>query len=248
MKKDYSFKKIKEVVFSRSRQNKERKLYNKVLRWLSIPFTKLFLYTPISANQMTLIAVLLTMGSAIPFAFGGLKYGLIGVLLLYLGELGDYVDGPIARCKGQTSRLPCHFLTHFYHQGALSLIFIGLGLGVFRFTGNLIFVYAGFLGGFFHLFTVYVFELRMALLLEYEYRKFKKVHDGSKIFIKNKLQRLGLQIFVFPVAHVRSIILICFLFGVVDWLVLFYGVFLSLRAILFFARSYFGLKRLDKKE
>lgn len=250
-----SFKSIKEAVFSRSLKQKEKGIYKMSLRWLSIPFVKILAYTPITANQVTILAVLSLVLSAIPFALGGFWYGLLGVFLLYLGELWDYVDGPIARIKKMSSRLPCHLLTHFYHQGSLSLIFIGLGLGVFRLTGDSIYVYAGFLGSFFHLFTVYVLELKMALLLEYEYDHFKEVHDGSKAFVssKSKLQNLLFKMFVFPVARMREIIFISILFGlfnlpVLNWLVLFYGIFLPVRGVLFFAYTYWNFKKFEEKK
>ena len=84
----------------------------------------------------------------------------------------------------------------------------------------------------------------LTVLISADFLKFKKVHDGSKIFVQNKLQEFILKLFVFPVEHIRAIILVCVLFGVIDWLVLFYGVFLLVRAILFFGRSYIGLKKI----
>jgi len=250
MKKDYSLKNIKRLVFSKAKKNGEtldKHPYIWLLRWISIPFVKLLLYTPITANQITLIGVLFVVFSVIPFSEGSLIYGFVGVLFLFLGQFGDALDGPVARCKKQLSELPCHYLTHFYHQGAVSFIFVGIGLGVFRNTSALIYLYAGFMAGFFHLLTVYIFELRTALLLEYDHNKFKKVHDGSKIFIQSKFQRFVLNIFVFPVIHIKGIILLSYLFGVVDWLILFFGLFLPLRALLFFYNNYWNLKKFEVK-
>tara|TARA_Y100000310_G_C20618158_1_gene781796 strand:- start:966 stop:1598 length:633 start_codon:yes stop_codon:yes gene_type:complete len=202
--------------------------------------------------MVSFVGAMFNVLSFIPFALGEFYWGIFGVLMLYLAELSDYVDGPIARVKKQFSTLPAHFLTHFYHQGSLSLIFIGLALGIFKNTHQIIYLYLGFAASFFHLFTMYILEMRKSLLLEYEYEQFKDAHDGSSVFVENKKQRFILKVFVFPMVHLRSIILIAFLATLIHpnpikWIVLFYGLFMPFRAILFYGNSYFNLKKTENK-
>jgi 1L-myo-inositol 1-phosphate cytidylyltransferase / CDP-L-myo-inositol myo-inositolphosphotransferase len=250
-KKERSFKSVRDAIYVRHAEKTEKGeelgLYKKAGRLLSVPFTKLLLYFPITANMVSFAGVLFTVLAAYPFALGGLKYGLVGLLLMYVGDFCDFLDGPIARIRKTLSKYAGHFLTHFYHQGAFSFVFIGLGLGVFKTTGNALYLYLGFAASFFHLFTVYTLEMRKALLLEFEYDQFKDAHDGSKIFIEKKSQHFILKMFTLPVYFIRVIILVGFLLNVVDWLVIFYGIFLPFRAILFFGNTYINLRRKENQ-
>ena len=42
----------------------------------------------------------------VPFSIGTLWFNLLGVLMLYLADLGDFIDGILARCKKIFSEIP----------------------------------------------------------------------------------------------------------------------------------------------
>lgn len=73
------------------------------VRKISIYFTKLFLYTSITANQVTLINILIGIIGCVFLAFGPSWYRIVGALVLHLWFILDHVDGEIARYRGNTS-------------------------------------------------------------------------------------------------------------------------------------------------
>jgi len=67
-------------------------------RKISIYFTKLLLYTSITANQVTILGTLVGIFAGVLLAYGNL-YTLIGALLLHLSFIFDLVDGEVARYR-----------------------------------------------------------------------------------------------------------------------------------------------------
>ena len=66
---------------------------------LATPLIQLFLKTSITANQITVLWVILGIFSCYLFTFGKYWSSIIGCLLIQLHMLLDYVDGPVARVK-----------------------------------------------------------------------------------------------------------------------------------------------------
>ncbi len=99
-------KDIKKGAFKRSYKSLEDKIY----RWPGIILAKLFLYTPITANQVTVLGALVLYISAAFFAFGRFWYSIIAILLLYLGEVLDYTDGNVARARKNVTILQSMFI------------------------------------------------------------------------------------------------------------------------------------------
>ncbi len=60
---------------------------------------------PISANQITFLALIMGLASAGFYAFGGEQALVWGAVFLYVKLLLDNVDGPLARLRGEVSRL-----------------------------------------------------------------------------------------------------------------------------------------------
>ena len=67
------------------------------VRSTSIYFTKLFLKLGISANQITLLNLLLGIGIGVLLIHGDIKYWIVGSVLIYFFAVFDCVDGEIAR-------------------------------------------------------------------------------------------------------------------------------------------------------
>lgn len=72
-------------------------------RYISIYITKLFLYTPITPNQITLLGALIYMGGAALFISGSPLMIIIGGLVVRVAYIFDYVDGNVARYRGKAS-------------------------------------------------------------------------------------------------------------------------------------------------
>ncbi|NHZ85734.1 MAG: hypothetical protein GWP19_07620 [Planctomycetia bacterium] len=139
---DPTFKNLKKVV----QKEIEPEPYAKyVVRPISILFTWLFVRTPISANQVTVLQEILGIVGAILFGFGRF---ILGSLFLQIGYILDCSDGEVARWKNQQSESG-EFLDLIGHMIIIPFYYFGLGLGLFLKTGQLIALIAGFLAALF---------------------------------------------------------------------------------------------------
>src|SRR3989338_10779784 len=147
-----SIKELREICYKDSKG--KRPLYMEwVTMRISIYVTKLLLYTPIRADQVTIGMVLLAILGSIFMAFGNLKCMLIGILIIHFTVVLDNVNGEIARYRKEGSMMGT-FLEQYYHEVSVPLIFFSLGFGVFLATGYKSAVLFGFLCGVFSRSTV----------------------------------------------------------------------------------------------
>jgi len=99
-------------------------------RKVSIYFTKLFLYTSITANQVTILGALIGVIGGTMLAFGN-WYTFTGALLLHLHLIFDCVDGEVARYRkgesltGAYVELLCHHIVN-------PLVFMGFSFNVYN--------------------------------------------------------------------------------------------------------------------
>ncbi|HLC62400.1 MAG TPA: CDP-alcohol phosphatidyltransferase family protein [Candidatus Nanoarchaeia archaeon] len=147
-----SIKELREICYKDSKGR--RPLYMEwVTMKISIFVTKLLLYTPIKADQVTIGMVLLAILGSVFMAFGTLKFLLIGILIIHFTVILDNVNGEVARYRKEGSMMGT-FLEQYYHELSVPLIFFGLGFGVFLATGYKSAVIFGFLCGVFSRSTV----------------------------------------------------------------------------------------------
>ena len=121
-----------------------------ITRILSRPasrvLTRMFLNTPISPNQITLISFFLGLTSAFLFSRGYYESSVIASVLLVFSTWIDGTDGEIARLKfmesdiGKKLDLYCDNIIHF-------LVFTAIGYGAFLKTDETLFLYLGSLAG-----------------------------------------------------------------------------------------------------
>ena len=147
-----SIKELREICYKDSKG--KRPLYmEKVTMKVSVYVTKLLLYTPIGADQITMGMVLLVILGSIFMAFGTLKYLMIGILIIHFTVILDNVNGEVARYRKQGS-MTGTFLEQYYHELSVPLIFFSLGFGVFLQTGSASALVFGFLCAIFSRSTV----------------------------------------------------------------------------------------------
>lgn len=116
-----------------------------IQRSVSIYFTKAFLYTKISPNQVTLIDDIFGISGALLFFLSSNWAFIIGGIFLQFFEIFDCVDGEIARylkVKGLLNRSPAEenrteFLQDIIHPILHPLMFLGFGFGLFRLYPNI---------------------------------------------------------------------------------------------------------------
>jgi phosphatidylglycerophosphate synthase len=112
-------------------------------RKLSRPLTRLFVRTPLTPNQITLLSCLIGLTGAACFFPGGYLLPVLGALLLQLSVVVDCIDGEVARLKfmespmGDWLDIVCDTIVHV-------AIFLGIGVAVWK-QGET--AYAPLLGG-----------------------------------------------------------------------------------------------------
>ncbi len=103
-------------------------------------FVKLFLYTPITANQLTLLSYLLYILSA--FFIATNQHMILALILLQVVILLDYIDGALARVKKQTSFLGL-YLEYIFHETGPAFIFFALGSYLYKTLNSPLYLYLG---------------------------------------------------------------------------------------------------------
>jgi len=98
-------------------------------RKISKYFTILLLHTNISANQVTIIDILLGILSAVLFSFGHYSLSVIAAFTLQLWYIFDCVDGEVARARNQCTSEGL-YLDYVGHDIVQPIVYIGIGFGV----------------------------------------------------------------------------------------------------------------------
>ena len=140
----------------------------RIYRKLAIYITKLFLYTPITANQVTVLWCIVGITAGILFALGNYWYSIIGALLVQLLLVLDRADGEISRYKG-TCSLRGEYLDRLCHNIAYPSIFVGISFGIYA---NFHSIWAFIFG-----FSATIFFLLMWLV---ELERFKIINKAGK--------------------------------------------------------------------
>lgn len=103
----------------------------KIIRRISPYITWLFLRTPITANQITILMIAVGIVASALFALGGSLTTLIGALVLQLFYILDHVDGEIARCRNTCSTTGI-YLDRLANYIVNPLAFIGITIGLYQ--------------------------------------------------------------------------------------------------------------------
>lgn len=118
----------------------------------SIYLTWLLLHTPVSANQVTVVGILLGLLGAVFLAFNIPLLLVLGLVFLYLGFILDFVDGEIARYRitieGKAKGSGGMYLDCLADHLATPFTYFFLGVGIFRDLGSVWAIILGFLSSF----------------------------------------------------------------------------------------------------
>lgn len=119
-----------------------------LLRPIAGLFVRLLYYTPVTPNQITIIAVLAGIAAAASYANGTIASVAAGGLLVTLKDLLDSADGQLARAKSLYSRAG-RFLDSLGDVLVNMLVFSAIGWSLYRTDANINFLLlaaAGFVG------------------------------------------------------------------------------------------------------
>lgn len=159
----------------------------RVTRRISPYVTWAFLRLGVSANQCTLLRLILTVGVAAMLGMGGVVWWLAALLVRYVTVVLDCVDGELARLRGTSSPEGTYF-DDFVCQVAGPVIFSGMTCGLFRDIGGLHVVAIGLAATVGIMLTVV--QLPLARAVAYEWGV-KPVSGGRRRNDLPKLVALG---------------------------------------------------------
>ena len=107
-----------------------------VCRKITIYITKLLLYTPITANQVTLLSITTGFAAGVLFGSGTYFQSLAGALLLQLWLILDCVDGEVARYRGTTG-ICGKYVDTLNHCITEPFVFLCIGFGLHALFDNI---------------------------------------------------------------------------------------------------------------
>ncbi len=146
IKKREDFKILHEAQVGGSGLNHDSPITRILSRPASRVLTRIFLNTPITPNQITLISFFFGLVSSFLFFQGNYKSCVIAAIFLVFSTWIDGADGEIARLKfmetdiGKKLDIYCDNIIHF-------LVFTAIGYGIYSKTDEIIFLYLGSLAG-----------------------------------------------------------------------------------------------------
>jgi len=119
-----------------------------VMPRLSVRVTRLALaYTRLTPNQITIVSLLFGLAAAAAYTAGNPLVVLGGLLAFHVHVLLDYVDGEVARCRGETSVRGAYF-DLMTDRLTFPLLVFGAGVGVYRQLGDPAALIVGFVATF----------------------------------------------------------------------------------------------------
>ncbi len=169
----FSIQEIKEKTYV-----KRGDLLYSLVDYLAYYPAKIFLFTNITANQVTVIWIIGQILSSCISIFGTKKSIFLSVLLFQLFFVLDCTDGIMARFRKQQSNLGV-YLDYVGHYVANPLMFIMLGIGCARYTSDLIYIVIGIACAFF-------FLLNKAITLNPLWYSEKSRHNFMNFSIKSQ--------------------------------------------------------------
>jgi len=185
------------------------------IRKYSIYITRLFLYTNLTPNQITMIWVIVGVIGASLFIFGNYTYSIIGALLMFLAFSLDFVDGEVARYKKLTSGFG-EFLDWVGTWFISLFAILTITLGSFLSSGS---VWIIFVGGL----LLLGYSMKELLPLKYLSTNKNKPEKGKKLPSKlYKAYLIGRKIMF--VEYFFEAILICSILNQLPVFLIFYAI------------------------
>ena len=200
-----------------------------VTRRLSIYVTKVLLYTPITANQVSFLMILFSFAAGILFTFNNYWYSLIVILLMQWALNFDANDGEIARYR-KTGSLNGQFVDIVAHSIAMPTAIIGITIAN---ANNLNYVILGLLATTFVILssTVSIFkhEIIFDMLTRYA-RKEKSPKPSPELKNEAPIKQSKIKFFLkkifllFKYPYISYVMGILAVFNRLEWTLIILGV------------------------
>ncbi|MDQ7815024.1 MAG: CDP-alcohol phosphatidyltransferase family protein [Patescibacteria group bacterium] len=218
----------------------------KKARFFSIYFTKLFLYTSITPNQITALSVLVFFLGVGLFLFQSRELSILGACLVFFATVLDGCDGEVARFRRIRSIVGGTYAEPISHDIQYGLMFLPLGLAASVFVGELWPMVVAFAASVGKLLT------RLAEIRHWQLLHPRGVSDEERVASRQSLtQRSSARRFIswlkrniFSSNGVILPLLLAAIFDKVHWYVAFYGVGYFVLWVLVFWRQLRQIKKM----
>lgn len=199
---------LKEMREKIAKQGRESLIGSLITRKFSFWLTALLVKTPLTANQVTSLSLLLVLAGSVFLAFGNYFYQIVGVVILFIGHVLDYCDGEIARYKGTSS------MFGFWWDECTDRIkeyayILALTIGLFRATQDTTGIFLGMAAGMNILMLHFVRQLTFSKLT---------ANKSAREFKIGKKYYLGVS------GTTVYLVIIAVIFKLVYWFLWFYAI------------------------
>lgn len=117
-------------------------IYARTNRRVSLPISRVLVQIPITPNMVTVIALCCSLAAAWLYSHGTYSTMVTGSIVSWFASMMDGCDGEVARVKLQESEFGAWFemiCDYLYYV----VMFLGMGVGIARYTGNPIWNWVG---------------------------------------------------------------------------------------------------------
>ena len=192
----------------------------KFARKISIYFTWLFILFKVKAMPVSLLMLFTGMVGAFLFSFGSYSYYIMAVLVLQLWFILDHVDGELARYWKESDAKGV-FLDKLDHHIIHPLIFLFLGIGMYReFNNSLMLILGGFTAYFLLLQDLINIDKRDAISvfnIKIKTNKKEKTNFRNLLFTK-------ISAIVYKIPGMMNIITLAAISNLLYYIILFYAI------------------------
>ncbi|MAF59738.1 MAG: CDP-alcohol phosphatidyltransferase family protein [Candidatus Pacebacteria bacterium] len=232
----YSIKKLRKICQSTAPNPARESKVGLFTRIFSIYFTKLFLYTPLTPNQITVIGMS-TYFVGIGFLFFNEPiYNAIAVFLVFMSIVFDGCDGEVARFRESSSAVGNLYAEPVSHDIQYGVSFFLVGIAVYLGSGDVVHIILGAVAGIskllFRLLEIRTWYLTQSVKIkEEEIEKLKQEYEDLPAYKRlvywtkqNLFTQNGILLVLFLVTIVNRVDLLLWFFGVgnlIFWILLF---------------------------
>jgi phosphatidylglycerophosphate synthase len=241
-----STKELRAVCQSTAPNPARESLIGRFSRFFSIYITKLFLYTSLTPNYITIIGVFVFFIGLMFFFINSFIGNLVGVCLVFFSIIIDGCDGEVARAKKNGSVAGTLYTEPVSHDIQYGLSYLILGVAFYLHTGNVWYLLLGGVASItkllYRLLEYRFWNLRHQSITSSGLQELVAAHNQKKKLVK--LFYWGNKNFFSSTAFF-PILLIFTLFGHPEYFVTFYAVGYSLLWLLLFVKQ---IVKLNQKE
>ncbi len=207
-------------------------------------FTKAFLYTNLTPNQISVLWIVLQLISSSFLILGIYWVSVVALIFFQLGFIIDGVDGKIARIKKIVS-LKGIYIDQIGHYIVIPFQIAFLAIGVYRNSGNTIYLLAAII-------TIIAFLYNKALTVNgFWYMDKKQREMASKVFygvaLKNQMRLLSAAFEVFRIEQPLSFFFWGIVLNIPHIVVIVYSILYIVELFRKTITQIILLNRIDKK-